>query len=173
MERVLVSACLMGERVRHDGSDRLLRHPALDLWREEGRVVPFCPEAAVGLPVPRPPAEIVGGADGARVVSGEVRIVDIEGRDVTAAYLEGARAALARSRSMECRFALLKDDSPSCGRSRVHDGDFRGRTVPGRGVAAAVLETAGVRVFPPDRIDELVRSLAERERAVEDADDLV
>lgn len=60
--RVLVSACLLGERVRYDGRDARASSPILTRWLAEGRVVPFCPEVAAGLGVPRPAAEIQGGA---------------------------------------------------------------------------------------------------------------
>jgi len=50
--RVLVSACLIGEKVRFDGGD-CRQSGVLTKWMEEGRVIPFCPEVAGGLPVPR------------------------------------------------------------------------------------------------------------------------
>lgn len=58
MQRVLVSACLLGERVRHNGEHKQSHDSVLQRWLREGRVVPFCPEVAGGLPVPRPAAEI-------------------------------------------------------------------------------------------------------------------
>jgi uncharacterized protein YbbK (DUF523 family) len=39
--RILVSACLLGRPVRYDGSAKTTGHPALALWREEGRLVPI------------------------------------------------------------------------------------------------------------------------------------
>ena len=58
MIRVLVSACLLGEKVRYNGADAASGSRILEDWVREGRVVPFCPEVAGGLGVPRPPAEI-------------------------------------------------------------------------------------------------------------------
>ena len=66
LERILVSSCLLGERVRYDGADANAASAALDRWQAEGRLVPFCPEVAGGLPVPRPPAEIDGGDEASR-----------------------------------------------------------------------------------------------------------
>ena len=68
MEKVLVSACLLGEPVRYNGRDKRCEHDVLDRWLREGRVVAVCPEVAGGLPVPRPPAEIVNGAGGGKVL---------------------------------------------------------------------------------------------------------
>ncbi|MEW9532216.1 DUF523 domain-containing protein [Microbispora sp. NPDC049125] len=167
MERILVSACLLGSRVRFDGGAKTSGDELLAAWRAEGRLVPFCPEVEGGLPVPRPPAEIEGGAGGAAVLSGEARVLTPDGSDVTWAFLSGARQALAAATSSGARLAILKEGSPSCGSLRVHDGTFSGRAVPGRGVTAALLELNGVRVFGEDRIAEAAAHLDAlvRERA--------
>ena len=47
--QVLVSACLLGERVRYHGGDAWIAHPILERWHAEGRLVAFCPEVAGGL----------------------------------------------------------------------------------------------------------------------------
>ena len=60
MDRILVSACLLGSHVRYNGSYRLDNHPVLTRWQAEGRVVQICPEVAAGFSTPRPPAEIRG-----------------------------------------------------------------------------------------------------------------
>jgi uncharacterized protein YbbK (DUF523 family) len=62
MQRVLVSACLLGQPVRYDGGTVATEGGILACWQMEGRVVPMCPEMAGGLPVPRLPAEIGGAA---------------------------------------------------------------------------------------------------------------
>lgn len=154
MQRILVSACLMGRRVRYDGGAKTSADATLAAWREEGRLVSFCPEVSGGLPVPRPAAEIEGGAGGAAVLSGVARVLAADGSDVTAEFLAGARAALEVTRSSGIRLAVLKEGSPSCGALAVHDGTFGGRRVPGQGVTTALLEQHGVRVFTEDQIAE-------------------
>lgn len=154
VERILVSACLLGSRVRYDGGAKTSDDETLARWRAEGRLVPFCPEVQGGLPVPRPPAEIEGGAGGAAVLAGTARIRTPDGEDVTDAFLSGARQALAAARSAGARLAILKEGSPSCGSLRIYDGTFGGRTIPGQGVTAALLERSGIRVFGEDRIPE-------------------
>lgn len=59
--KILVSACLMGQAVRYDGKAKPFIHPALERWKEEGRLVAICPEMSAGMPVPRAPAEIESG----------------------------------------------------------------------------------------------------------------
>jgi uncharacterized protein YbbK (DUF523 family) len=108
--------------------------------------VPVCPEVAGGLPVPRPPAEIVGG-DGQAILDGQARVLTIDGKDVTGVFLAGARQALETAQRLGIRQAVLKDDSPSCGCRRIYDGTFSDRRVSGQGVAAALLQRNGVRVL--------------------------
>lgn len=153
--KVLVSACLLGNHVRYDGSFRLKGHPVLERWVAEGRAVPLCPEVAAGFATPRPPAEIVGGPGGEAVVAGEARVLEITGGDVTDRYLAAGRIALDTARRHGCRFAVLTDGSPSCGVSFIHDGSFSGAIKPGQGSTAALLEANGVRVFPETAIEEL------------------
>ncbi|MEU7648164.1 DUF523 domain-containing protein [Streptomyces huasconensis] len=153
MERILVSACLLGSRVRYDGGAKGVNDELVTRWRAEGRVVAFCPEVSGGLPVPRPPAEIVGG-DGSAVVDGIARVLTETGEDVTEPFVRGAHRALDAAREAGARVALLKESSPSCGSLRVYDGSFAGTRVPGRGVTTALLARAGVRVFNEDQIPE-------------------
>ncbi|PZG11278.1 DUF523 domain-containing protein [Nonomuraea aridisoli] len=154
MQTILVSACLMGRKVRFDGRAKTSSDACLARWREEGRLVSFCPEVSGGLPVPRPAAEIEGGAGGAAVLDGEARVLTADGADVTEEFLAGARAALAAARSHGARMAVLKEGSPSCGALSVYDGTFTGRRAPGQGVTTALLERHGIRVFTEDRLPE-------------------
>ncbi|MGW0447019.1 DUF523 domain-containing protein, partial [Streptosporangium sandarakinum] len=165
MERILVSACLMGRRVRYDGAAKTSDDALLAAWRKEGRLIPFCPEVSGGLPVPRPAAEIEGGAGGAAVLDGAARVLTAAGADVTGAFLAGAHAALEAARASGVRLAILKEASPSCGSLVVHDGAFGGGRVPGDGVTTALLLRHGIAVFGEDRIAEAGLRLRELERA--------
>jgi uncharacterized protein YbbK (DUF523 family) len=153
MERVLVSACLLGSHVRYNGSYRLKDHPVLTRWQAEGRVVQICPEVAAGFSTPRPAAEIHGAVDA--VLHGRGRVVEQTGNDVTAVYLEAGQLALELARETGCRYAVLTDGSPSCGSSFVFDGSFSGKRVAGRGTTTALLEANGIRVFSEDNIGDL------------------
>jgi uncharacterized protein YbbK (DUF523 family) len=164
MERILVSACLLGRPVRYDGR---AKEPGTDLlarWQAEGRLVPLCPEMAGGLPVPRPAAEIAPGATAVQVLAGRGRIRTAAGEDVTAAFLDGAAAAVRLAHQAGCRHALLTEGSPSCGVGRVHAGQFDGTTIPGEGVVAAALRAAGVTVYSHEEADALAHALARAEK---------
>jgi uncharacterized protein YbbK (DUF523 family) len=108
---------------------------------------------AAGLPVPRPPAEITGG-DGKAVLKGEAFVGDSTGNDVTAAFVRGAGATLELAVAQGVRLAILKDGSPSCATSYIHDGTFRGQRGRGEGVLAAMLSSAGIRPFSERQLEE-------------------
>lgn len=163
MRKVLVSACLMGRRVRFDGRAKPVDDATVEHWRAEGRLVVHCPEIAGGLPVPRPPAEIEPGADAADVLAGRARILTPEGVDVTEHFVSGARAALATARAHGVVVALLKQASPSCGSREVYDGTFAGRKVPGEGVTAHLFREHGIPVLDEDQVAEAAALLAEAE----------
>mgnify|MGYP002618031408 CR=1 FL=1 len=113
-------------------------------------LVPVCPEVFGGLPTPRMPAERQGE-----------RVRALDGRDVTENYRRGAEEALRLARLLGARTALLKERSPSCGCGAIYDGSFTGALVPGRGVAAALLQESGIEVFGESGLDALLARLAE------------
>jgi len=145
-QRVLISACLLGQRCRYDGGDK--QAPALVAALKEHGVetVPFCPEEAGGLPTPRPPCVIEGG-DGAAVLDGTARVVDNLGLERTEAYLAGARLALQVAVENGCRAAYLKERSPSCGCAQT--ATDRGR-VAGSGVTTALLRRHSIATISVD-----------------------
>ncbi|MGE6793663.1 DUF523 domain-containing protein [Pseudomonas guineae] len=158
MQKILVSRCLLGQRVRYDGGAHG-PFALLERWQHEGRVVALCPEVAGGLPTPRAPAEIRGG-QGTHVLDGLLPVLTVEGEDVTTAFVAGAEQALALVAQHGIRFALLKARSPSCGNKENYDGSFSGTRVAGEGVTAAALRRMGVQVFNEDQLDELDTVLA-------------
>jgi uncharacterized protein YbbK (DUF523 family) len=147
MQFILVSSCLLGEFVRHNGAHKRTDSDVLERWIREGRVVAVCPEVAGGMPIPRPAAEIERGAGGANVLIGIAKVFDNTGRDVSPQFVAGAVHALAKAREKHIRIAVLKEGSPSCGTSFSYDGTFTGAKVPVRGVTAELLHQNGIAVF--------------------------
>ena len=158
MIRVLVSACLLGEKVRYNGADAASASAILEGWRAEGRIVAFCPEVAGGLGVPRPAAEI-RGQDGGAVLDGTGHVVTVAGEDVTPAFRRGAELAVEAALAQGARLAVLKEGSPSCGSGTIHDGSFTGGRKPGPGVTAALLERRGLRVFSELALEQAAQYL--------------
>ncbi len=164
MNFIIVSACLLGRKVRYDGADKKLENDILSRWRAEERVVAVCPEVAAGLEIPRPATEIKSGA-GADVLAGRAQVFDITGRDVTQAYVSGAEIALAHAKMHNIKFALLIDGSPSCGYSFIYDGSFNKTKVHGVGVMAALLRENGIAVYAPADIEVMAEHIKIQENA--------
>lgn len=63
MERLLISACLLGVSCKYSGGSNALAPKILAALRERFTLVPVCPETAGGLPFPeRPASGAVGGS---------------------------------------------------------------------------------------------------------------
>ncbi|TAJ93914.1 MAG: DUF523 domain-containing protein [Gammaproteobacteria bacterium] len=160
MEYVLVSSCLLGAPVRYDGRGKPFASDILQRWVREGRVVLVCPEVEGGLAVPRPAAEIAGGAGGRKVLAGEARVRNKEACDVTAEFIVGAQNAMQIARKKNIRIAVLKEGSPSCGSGYTYDGSFTSTRIQQPGVTTALLQEAGIQVFNEQQLreaDELLR----------------
>lgn len=161
--RILISACLAGEPVRYNGTDRLLDHPILRRWKQEGRLVLVCPEVLGGLPVPRPPAEITGG-DGTAVLQGLATVLTNAGHDVTAAFVSGARQTLTLVFQQAITVAILTENSPSCGSTTIYTGRFDGTKRIGEGVTTALLRQHHILVFSQNQIDAVMDYVQQRDQ---------
>ena len=134
MEKILVSACLLGEKVRYDGKG--YDPSPLESLKEHYTLVPVCPEVLGGLSVPRDPAEILSG-----------RVLTREGRDVTAEFEEGARKVLTLCHQEGITKAILKSKSPSCGKDRIYDGSHTKTLIPGHGKTVELLLESHITVY--------------------------
>ena len=139
---VAVSWCLCGRECRYDGTAKT---DAQAMALTEKGALCICPEVMGGLPIPREPAEIVGG-DGYDVLDGGAKVITVSGKDVTAEYIAGAEAALRLCRENGVTLALLKANSPSCGCDCIYDGSFTGGKRKGDGVTAALFKRNGIAV---------------------------
>ena len=158
MEKILISACLLGEKVKYNGKDNFQGSEMIQSWQKEGRVVPFCPEVAGGLPVPRNPVEISGG-EGKDVLSGQGKTLDNAGNNLTEAFVAGAQETLLLAKKHNIKLAVLKEGSPSCGSHLIYDGLFRGIKIPGKGVTARLLEQNGIETFNEEELENVLQNL--------------
>lgn len=140
-EIILVSACLLGQRVRYDGNHaQLAESDLLTQLRAKFTVIPICPEMLGGLPTPREPAEI-------RHKNKRIEVVSCDGRSLTSAFIAGANKACVMARQHKVTRALLKSKSPSCGRNFIYDGSFTGNLREGDGLTTQYLQQMGVQVY--------------------------
>ena len=137
MERILVSACLLGLKVRFDGKEKTNEEVVEKLKNYD--FVPVCPEIFGGLSTPRVPAEIR-----------ENKVINKEGIDVTSNYVRGAEEVLKLAKKFNIKKAVLKSKSPSCGKGKVYDGTFSGNLVDGYGITAKLLMDNGIEVLSED-----------------------
>ena len=142
---LLVSACLLGLRCRYDGASRPLPAETLAALKARWALVPVCPEQLGGLATPRESAERRDGG-----------VFTASGTDVTAQYRRGAEQAAELARFFDCRTALLKARSPSCGVGAIYDGSFTRRLIPANGTAAEALRREGVQLWAEEDVAELV-----------------
>ncbi|EZX22195.1 DUF523 domain-containing protein [Mammaliicoccus sciuri] len=141
---IVISACLVGEKVRYDGNHKL------DLFYknliDEKKAISICPEILGGLQVPREPAEIIGG-DGYDVWNDQAKVMTVTGRDVTIQFKEGAKRALSIIKDLNANTVILKSDSPSCGSTVIYDGTFTGNKKEGVGVTTALFTLNDINVY--------------------------
>ncbi|MBD8498582.1 DUF523 domain-containing protein [Paenibacillus arenosi] len=153
---IMVSSCLAGLEVRYNGTHCL--HDKVKQLVENNQAVTVCPELMGGLPTPREPAEIVNG-DGYDVLNGLAIIRDRAGVDVTAAYMEGAMRTLELAQQLQATFVVLKENSPSCGSSKIYNGKFIGEKIAGNGITAALLKKHGFNVISEDDFVQMLDEL--------------
>lgn len=149
--KILVSACLLGEPVRYDGRSESINNKALEALNRQNRIIAFCPEMAGGLCTPREPAEIQSGL--------KVRVLTISGKDVTNAFHQGALMTLELCQKHHIRIAILTELSPSCGSSQIYDGSFRREHINGAGITTRLLREHDIKVFSQHQITDAVDEL--------------
>ena len=143
MEKILISACLVGDNVKYDGKNN--KSPLIEKLLEKFELVPFCPEVEGGLRIPREPSEIKEGM-----------VVTKSGRDVTSKFVDGAERAFNICLYLGIRYAILKDNSPSCGSTHVYDGTFSNKLVKGEGITASYLKSKGIKIITESEIEKFL-----------------
>ncbi|RXJ86450.1 DUF523 domain-containing protein [Arcobacter sp. CECT 8985] len=145
--KILISSCLLGERVRYSGSDSSSSIKNRDLFEEiisSNMIFPICPEVSSGLPIPREPAEQKNN-----------KVYTISNKDLTKQFEKGANNALEICIKNQISVALLKSKSPSCGNNKVYDGTFTSTLIEGNGVTAKLLKENSIKIFDETSLEEL------------------
>ena len=136
-KKILVSGCLFGWHCRYDDGDTPCLHPQFLKWKEEGRLIPVCPEVFGGLPTPRPDCQRTGD-----------KVMSCVGGDCTEQYTKGANE--------EVRLAKENDVALW----RIYDGTFTDTIIEGQGLTVEYLRNAGYKVFSENMIEEVIKALA-------------
>lgn len=137
--KILVSACLLGENCKYNGGNNF--NPAVAEFVRDREVIPVCPERMAGLSCPRTPIEIVDGV-----------LMDRDGKNVDEVLRNAVAQAMEQISKEDISCAVLQSRSPTCGVNQVYDGSFSGKKIPGSGVFAQALKSAGYRVIDAEDI---------------------
>ena len=117
--RLGISSCLLGEKVRFDGSHKHDRFLTGTLGRYV-EYVPVCPEVELGLPTPRETLRLVGQPENQRLVFSK------SGEDITDSMQAWARRRVAELEKEDLSGFVFKSKSPSSGMARVKLYDKNG-----------------------------------------------
>ncbi len=148
MGNIIVSACLLGCECRYKGDS--CRNEEILALAKAHTLIPVCPEQLGGLCTPRAPAERQGD-----------KVISNAGVDVTAQYRKGAEIAAQIAALNGAQFAILKANSPSCGKGIIYDGSFTGSKCPGNGVTTDLFLKRSIAVFSEEELAELQKILQE------------
>lgn len=138
---ILVSACLLGENCKYNGSNNL--NERVLRFVEGHEVLPVCPEMLSGLGAPRKPVELRDG-----------RVVTADGDDCTDAFREGVRKALDGIAGRQIDLAILQSRSPTCGVKQIYDGSFSRQKIDGQGLLARALKERGIPLMDAEDVPD-------------------
>ena len=143
---IFVSACLAGINCKYNGSNNY--NETIFNLVKEGKAIPICPEQLGGLPTPRVPAEI-------KIIDGVTHVITANGKDVTENFERGAQEIFDLAKKLNIKTAILKSKSPSCGKGKIYNGNFKKELIDGNGVLAQLLIDNGIEVISSDDEDRI------------------
>lgn len=146
---ILISACLCGVDCKYRGGNNF-NEKVYSLFKD-GKAQLVCPEQLGGLPTPRHPAEICQG-NAEDIINGRGKLLNNQGEDVARYFLKGAEETLKIANALNCKKAILKSKSPSCGCGKVYNGKFDGTIISGNGVTAQLLLDNGIEVLTEENL---------------------
>ncbi|WP_319470659.1 DUF523 and DUF1722 domain-containing protein [uncultured Pseudodesulfovibrio sp.] len=131
-----IAKCLLGEKVRYDGSQKLDRY-LRDTLGQYVEWVPVCPEVETGMPIPREAVRLVGDVDAPRLVGRQ------SGEDWTERMKAWGRHRLKQLKKAGLCGYVFKYGSPSNGMARVKVYNEKGMpSLTGQGVWAHMVMEA-------------------------------
>lgn len=145
---ILVSACLLGINCKYNGNnnknEKVIKHLNGKLF------IPICPEQLGGMPTPRHPCEIIhnGGLDKKECI----KVINNQNKDKTQKFINGANESLKIAKLYNCKKAILKEGSPSCGSNYIYDGSFTSSKINGEGITTSLLKKNGIKVISENEL---------------------
>lgn len=142
--KILISGCLLGYNCKYNGKNNYNKEIAN--LAEKFEIIPICPEVIGRLPIPRKPSEIIKG-----------KVLTKDGDDFTDNFMFGAIETLKCATDNNCKYAILKSNSPSCGFGKIYDGTFSSVIVDGNGITAQILSDNGIKIYNENNFQELLK----------------
>lgn len=140
-----MSKCLLGENVRYDGGNCLIREDLVTQLETHFEIISICPEVMAGMDIPREPIEFLNG-----------KIINQNGEDLTDSFTNVLRYLDTLIKNSFIDMALMKEDSPSCGVHNIYDGSFSGAKVAGEGLISGYLKSRGIKVYSEAEVEQLI-----------------
>lgn len=158
--KIGISSCLLGNKVRYDGTHKLERN-IIERLGIFFQFVPFCPEVGSGLGVPRETMHLVGEPSSPRLLTTRTQI------DLTERLNRYIETTLNTISSENLLGFIFKSKSPSCGlfdakMITVENGEIAKR-------CAGVFAAAFIKKFPllPVADEKQLQNLPFREKFIE------
>ena len=127
-----ISSCLIGNKVRYDGLDQY--HSGINETLSDYQLIPFCPEMAIGLGVPRDKIQLV--EINQKIVCLDEKTQQIDYTNLLSVSCDSQVAQLKKLSGY-----IFKTKSPSCGLTKVKT-DYQGLIkANGQGIFAKRLIT--------------------------------
>ena len=145
-QKVLISACLLGINCRYDQKSKKIQK--IVALSDEFDFIPVCPEQLGGLSTPRPSSFFIAG-NGSETIKGAKNMINDAGNDVSEAFVNGAEQTLKICKMLNIKTAILKENSPSCGKNWVY---LYEKLAEGSGVTASLLMKNGIGIKSENEI---------------------
>lgn len=143
-KNIIVSSCLLGKNCKYNGGNN--SNEMVKKLSDNYNLIEVCPEVMGGLPIPRFPSEIKNG-----------KVINNQGEDVSKNYLIGAEKTLEIAINNNVKYAILKENSPSCGFGIIYDGSFNHKKIRGNGVTADLLYKNGIVILNENNFSENIK----------------
>jgi uncharacterized protein YbgA (DUF1722 family)/uncharacterized protein YbbK (DUF523 family) len=120
-----ISACLIGENVRYDSSSKTSNFCVTDLGQHV-KYQAFCPEVAIGLPIPRPTRRQIKKED----------LIHVSRPDGSGDVTEALKEYGKKIAKLAGKFSgyIFCAKSPTCGMERVKIYNENGDALPAKGI---------------------------------------
>ena len=142
MKNIAVSACLLGQNVRYNGTNKL-NNELIDVI-SGNNIIPICPESI--LSNPHLPIEIKNNE--AFMSNGE---------NVTTELVNSCIDIYEKIKNVD--FVILKTKSPTCGYKQIYDGNFTNTLIEGNGLLTRLLLENKIKVYSELDIDLIRKEL--------------